>query len=126
MSYHRGILLAPLMFIVLCLCYVTTARTDVIVFDQSYTPEPNIAYSIRTLGPLGQSFTPALSALDVVELRISDVRIDGQGAAFQLRIYQGENFNGPALGTSSLVTLPDGFGDFWKNRSRFPRVRNKA
>jgi len=58
-------------------------------------------------GPIGQGFTPALSALDFVELQINDQNPgDGQGALIAVRIRAG-GIAGAVVGTSQTVAFAD-------------------
>jgi hypothetical protein len=69
----------------------------------------NLRNNIQFLGPIGQSFTPTLPALDVVELMTTDFGLfNGMGANLSVNIRAG-SLSGSVLGTSGVVSLPDGF-----------------
>lgn len=80
----------------------------ILVVDQQQTASDS-ELGIQAAAPLGQEFTPSLSALDVVELvtRDGDQMIGG-GANLYVNI-RGDTITGSILGTSSTVTLPNGF-----------------
>src|SRR5437016_782088 len=80
------------------------------VYDQSNTVAPHVGLNIDPYAPIGQSFTPTLTSLNFVEVRLSDTNTNGLGASFDVNIRSGATTVGPVLGTSQVVSLPDGFG----------------
>lgn len=80
--------------------------------DQSYTPTSGIGGGPFIFGrQFGQSFTPTLSSLDVVEVLTYDNQpTNGIGAVLRAIIHQGQNLDGAILATSQNLSLADGFG----------------
>jgi len=84
------------------------------VVDQANTAQPGggaLIHSIQASGPIGQSFTPLLPSLDVVELLTIDFgdQPNGPGATLQVNI-RATSIAGAILATSAPVALPDDFG----------------
>ena len=80
------------------------------VYDQSNTVAPDTGLTVDVHVPIGQSFTPTLTGLNFVELRMGDLESNGLGGVFNVLIRSGGNTAGPVLGTSQDVTMPDSFG----------------
>lgn len=82
--------------------------------QQSSTNEASLGYGgttvFQTLLPnTGQSFTPTLSAIDFVRLKIADGDPnDGLGSTWFLNL-RSTGITGPILGTSASVGLPNGY-----------------
>jgi hypothetical protein len=77
--------------------------------DENTTGEGGI--NLATNQPLGQSFTPTLSAVDFVSLQLSDVNWgNGTGATVYVELLANSITNGTPLDSTAPVFLPDGFG----------------
>jgi hypothetical protein len=90
---------------------VPPARADdtIGVVDQSNVVSIGFLHSIQYFSPIGQSFTPMLAGLDVVELWTEDSTLDnGFGVEIYVNIREA-NIYGPILGTSYLLQLEDSF-----------------
>jgi hypothetical protein len=83
------------------------------VVDQANTNSGGgfLIHSIQLSGPIGQSFTPLLPSLDVVELLTIDFsdHPNGLGATLQVNLREA-SIGGNIIATSDLVALPDDFG----------------
>jgi hypothetical protein len=92
---------------------VGSLRADLII-DQQYTARPNLGtnQSVSFFQPFGQSFTPSLASLNIVQLHLSEAvpGPDLDGGTFAVRIREGGNATGAVLGTSTAEMLPYGFG----------------
>lgn len=101
----------------LCPGLIQAAAADYRVDQQHDWPNEFEAYhSIQGLAPVIQEFTPAIGALDVVEIWTQDLgnpQNNGLGATLQL--FLRETDTGPVLAASAPLTLPDG----WNAPSRF-------
>jgi hypothetical protein len=83
------------------------------VADQSSGVDTSRAgwWSIKTLGPVGQTFKPSFAGLDAVELWTEDQwdgECSGVGARLQVNLREAA-IDGPLVGSSSPVVLPDCF-----------------
>lgn len=79
------------------------------VVDQSNVVQIYLHNSIQHFSPIGQSFTPMLAGLDVVELWTADFTWNnGFGVEIYVNIREA-NIYGPILGTSYILQLPDSF-----------------
>lgn len=81
--------------------------------QQSSTDEsaPAIASGVRiqTAAPYGQSFKPALTAVDFIRLKLKDNdSTTGAGATLVIQLHADSIF-GTVVGTTAPVTLPNGF-----------------
>lgn len=81
------------------------------VVDQSGAVDTSRAgwWSIRTLGPVGQTFRPSFAGLDTVELWTEDqwdAECSGAGARLQVNIREAA-MDGPLVGSSAPIALPD-------------------
>jgi hypothetical protein len=112
-----GPILRGLMLLVLC-ASSSTVMAHPFIIDQSNDETNgfgngtcgNTIHSMLFYSPMGQGFTPTATSLSVVELRTKDFAPNNSlGANLVVKIHQG-SFGGPVIGTSSTVTLPDGFG----------------
>jgi len=86
-----------------------TVNAHLFTVDQQ---QNTVGNSIRVLpfhDALGQEFIPTLTSLDVVELNTADITGNGVGRDLQVRIRDG-SITGSIEGTSSIVSLPSGFG----------------
>jgi hypothetical protein len=111
------------LLVLLALFGIATSRgvsqgTNCRVDQQHDWPNETEAYhSIQALAPVVQEFTPALSALDVVEIWTQDLGFsagNGVGATLEVWLRQ-DTTNGPVLAISAPLVLPDG----WNALSRF-------
>ncbi len=87
--------------------------TRLAVVDQSSEVDTSRAgwWSIRTLGPVGQTFRPSFAGLDAIELWTEDqwdAECSGVGARLQVNLREAA-IDGPLVGSSSPVVLPDCF-----------------
>jgi hypothetical protein len=99
------------MLLVISLAPVQTgqAQGGVGVVDQANLVSVSLYNSIQYLSPVGQSFIPALPALDTVELWTEDFTWNnGYGVELYVNIREG-NIYGPILGSSHTLSLPDNF-----------------
>ncbi len=104
-----------LIFVPLFFCVVFFARSQGFIIDQQ-SPTPFMTfgesgYFIGTNQPIGQSFTPTLSSIDVVFLQLGDFAWgNGTGAVVFVKLFSGSLTNGTLLGSTAPISLPDGFG----------------
>jgi hypothetical protein len=91
-------------------CYIRGQGT--FVYDQqsfSSTIPPNITYQIEANQPIGQSFTPTLSAVGFVQLELGDsVNLNGVGATVYVNL-RADSITGPVLSSTEPVFMPDNF-----------------
>ncbi len=83
------------------------------IVDQSSIVDTSRAgwWSIKTLGPVGQTFRPEFAGLDAIELWTEDqwdADCSGVGARLQVNLREA-TLDGPLVGSSSPVVLPDCF-----------------
>lgn len=99
-------------------CQWTSPGADYRVDQQHDWPnQVEQIISIQVYAPIVQEFTPAIGALDVVEIWTEDFGSsggNGLGAKLELLLRE-DTTNGPVLATSAPLTLPDG----WNAPSRF-------
>lgn len=99
-------------------CQSVTQGADYRVDQQHDWPnQVDAIHSIQGLAPIVQEFTPAIGALDTVEIWTEDFAYpqgNGVGATLQLMLREGTT-DGPVLATSEPLMLPDG----WNGPSRF-------
>ena len=111
-------LLVAFEFAALCGSTATAFSLDYRIDQGHDWPNEIEAYhSIQALSPVVQEFTPALGALDVVEIWTQDlgtVQSNGTGATLEVWIRDNAT-NGTVLGVSAPLVLPDG----WNGPSRF-------
>lgn len=93
--------------------FVSSPTTRLAVVDQSSAVDTSRAgwWSIKTLGPVGQTFRPSFAGLDAIELWTEDqwdAGCSGVGAILQVNIREAA-IEGPLVGSSSPVVLPDCF-----------------
>jgi hypothetical protein len=91
----------------------SSLTTRLAVADQSSAVDTSHAgwWSLKALGPVGQTFKPSFAGLDAVELWTEDQRdagCAGAGASLQVNIREAA-IDGPLVGSSALVHLPDCF-----------------
>jgi len=82
------------------------------VYDQQSSDENSpgeVVAGIQASQPIGQSFTPAFSSVGFIRLQLSDLNPgNGLGAAVYLNL-RTDSINGPIIGSTDPVFLPDGF-----------------
>jgi hypothetical protein len=82
------------------------------VYDQQSSVDTlpgEIPVIIQQNAPIGQSFTPTLSAVGFIRLNLSDrVLNNGNGATIYLNL-RASSITGPILASSTPVSMPDGF-----------------
>jgi hypothetical protein len=98
----------------LCLILVLTLATfgaraqGTLVIDQQ-APLAMGSTAIQGTEPLGQSFTPSLSAVGYIQLALADANPGNSlGATVTVDLRAG-SITGTILGTATPVTMPDGF-----------------
>ena len=98
----------------LCLTWACVAFTaygqGTFIYDQQSSDESNIAggVPIQTSQPLGQSFTPSLSAINFIRLYLGDLAPgNGLGATLLINL-RTNSVIGPILGSTDPVFLADG------------------
>jgi len=83
------------------------------VFDQQSSDESNLGstgYFIQTREPMGQSFTPSLSAIGFVRFNLYDqIRNNGTGAVVYVNL-RSDSITGSLVDSTAPVSLPDNFG----------------
>ena len=72
-------------------------------------PSESDLFSIQSASPLGQSFTPSLSAIDYIQLGMGVGNRDGLGAAVYVNLMS-TSFTGPIIGSTTPVVMPYGYG----------------
>jgi len=85
-----------------------------LVYDQqSFTSEPGLAVGIRFQDnqPFGQSFVPALSSIGFVRLFMFPGGPASPDATVYVNLLSG-SITGPALGTTTPLTIPNFFGGY--------------
>jgi len=93
--------------------FESSLTTRLAIVDQSSIVDTSRAgwWSIKALGPVGQMFRPSFAGLDAVELWTEDqwdVECSGVGARLQVNLHEAA-IDGPLVGSSSPVVLPDCF-----------------
>jgi hypothetical protein len=90
----------------------STRGQGTFVYDQQSvnTSVPaGILDDIQPNEPIGQSFTPSLSAVGFVRLNLSDaITRNGVGAAVYVNL-RTDSITGPVLGSTDPVSMPDNF-----------------
>ncbi len=99
--------------VTLALCTATSAFTQgTLFFDQESSTDETFnggGASLLFYGSVGQSFTPSLSSVGFIRLRVTDgVRNNGIGGTLSVSL-RANAINGMLLGTSSSVALSDNF-----------------
>lgn len=85
------------------------AADSIGVVDQANVVPARLLDSIQWFSPIGQSFTPVIACLDVIEMWTEDFTIlNGNGAGLYVNIRESTIY-GPILGTSHVLQLPDSF-----------------
>ena len=104
------ILLVGLLVISFYPIQTVQAADGIAIVDQTHIvsyPIYGTHFSIQILSPVGQSFTPTLPGLDVVELWTEDFA-NGNGLGSELYVNIREaTIDGPILGTSDILELGD-------------------
>ena len=102
--------ITPLFF---CLLALSALAQGTLVYDQqSSTNETGVAAGalIQQVTPLGQSFTPTLSAVGFIRLALYDENPDnGVGVTLNLNLREGASTSGTILATSAPLALGNGF-----------------
>ena len=83
------------------------------IYDQQSADESTISgasATIQTAQPIGQSFTPAFSSVEFVRFRFYDPDPGNSVGAIVYINLRANSITGTILGTSSAVSMPDGFG----------------
>ena len=112
--------------------FVSPPTARITLVDQSSAVDTSRAgwWSIKTLGPIGQTFRPSFAGLDAIELWTEDqwdAECSGVGARLQVKLHEA-TIDGPLVSTSSPVILPDCFKGitFFGFPSLIPVTRDKV
>ncbi|HEV3166166.1 MAG TPA: hypothetical protein VGZ22_19230 [Isosphaeraceae bacterium] len=91
-------------------CTAGRAQADLVIDQQTTTP-PNGGTSTDVISPLGQTFTPTLTAIDFAGFALSQsvTGPQAQGGAYRVSLHQGDTLNGLLLGTTPDLFLAPGF-----------------
>lgn len=81
------------------------ARATDFVPDQQYLPEIWSMYSISSFAPIGQTFTPSATALNVVVLHVDHTWGASTDSSMLFVRVHADSMAGPVLGESGVVTL---------------------
>jgi hypothetical protein len=85
------------------------ALEGIAVVDQAYGVPMDWFFSLQYHSPLGQSFTPMLPGLDVVEVSTTDFDLNNEnGVELYINIRE-SNIYGSIIGTSNVIQLPNNF-----------------
>ncbi len=107
-----------LVFVGTAACQGVIQGADYRVDQQHDWPiQVDLITSIQVYAPIVQEFTPAIGALDVVEIWTEDFGSsggNGRGATLEVLLRE-DTTNGAVLATSAPLSLPDG----WNGPSRF-------
>jgi hypothetical protein len=82
------------------------------VYDQESSTDENYPFvgsRIQFYGTVGQSFTPSLTAVGFVRLKVGDLTLGNSLGATLLVNLRSNAINGPILGTTAPVVLSDSF-----------------
>ena len=91
--------------LVSALAFATPARATDFAVDQQYLPEIWSMYSIASFAPIGQTFTPAATALNVVVLHVDHTwGATTDSSVLFVRVHA-DSMGGPVLGESAPSTL---------------------
>ena len=85
----------------------------VFLYDQQSATDENFAYNgafIEAAQPIGQSFTPTLTSVGFVQLRLSDTSFgNGLGVTAYVNLWSESLGDGMLLGSTEPLIMPDGF-----------------
>ena len=99
--------------LILTTCFfVSTALSQTIV-DQQFLNEQNVSWTSTNIdfsSPIGQSFTPSLSSIDFIRIRLTDASSNSSGATYKINLYSGIGMKGALLGTTESISFSEGFG----------------
>jgi hypothetical protein len=114
------LLLACLLFVPFGSVQTARAADGIALVDQENVVPVSLYDSIQYFSPVGQSFTPMLPGLDVVEFWTADFSgNNGYGGELYVNIREASIY-GPILGTSDTLQLPDNF--YGLTRFTFPAL----
>lgn len=102
---HRFALAALASVLAGVLAFATPARATDFAVDQQYLPEIWSMYSIASFAPIGQTFTPAATALNVVVLHVDHTWGAPTDSSVLFVRVRADSMAGPVLGESTPVTL---------------------
>ena len=101
-----------LQFTFVILCAAESFAQGTFVYDQQSSTEAFPAEAnalIQPDGPVGQSFTPSLTAVGFIRLDLFDWNNNnGKGATVHVNL-RANSITGPILSSSTPVSMPDGF-----------------
>jgi hypothetical protein len=106
-SLEKILLAAALTFL-----WLSSRAQGTFQYDQQSSIEGlpgETSFVIQTSQPLGQSFTPSLSTVGFVRLRLADGSFDGLGATVHVNLLE-NSITGNILAASGSFSMPDGFG----------------
>jgi len=96
---------------ILVLATFTLYGQGTFIYDQQSSDESNISglISIQPYQPMGQSFTPGLSAIGFIRLALQDINPGNSlGAAVYVNLRTG-SIGGSILSSTDVVFMPDSF-----------------
>lgn len=97
----------------LSVLFVLNGHTQgTLVFDQQSSTDEDFPYgglSIQFYGSVGQSFTPSLSTVGFVRVKLYDAAPFNPFGATLVMNLRSNAINGPIIGTSQLLVLANGF-----------------
>ena len=102
------------------------ARCQGFMYDQSSATNTGPALGdygvlIQDSQPMGQSFTPSLSAIGFVQLKFFDgIPANGVGTSVYVNLWSGSISTGTLLGSTAPVAMPDGGLNFNITNFFFP------
>jgi hypothetical protein len=105
---------APVLFALATGWLHVTCAQGTFIYDQQSAGEnaPGEAVvGIQANQPLGQSFTPSLSAINFIRLQLTDGAINGLGATVFVNLCS-TSISGLILGATAPVSMPDGFSGY--------------
>lgn len=102
-----------ILLLLICVCAAATLRAQgTLVYDQESSSDetfPIIGPRIQFYGTVGQSFTPSLSTVGFVRLKLGDGAAGNFLGATLVVNLRSTAINGPIIGTTTPVALDDGF-----------------
>jgi hypothetical protein len=102
----------PIFLIAIMVAALSVQAQGSFVYDQQSSTESFIAgggIGIQAYNPMGQSFTPALSAVGFARFYMGDANFGNSlGATVYLNL-RANSITGPILGTTDPVSMPDSF-----------------
>lgn len=104
-SFRRLVPPVRMLAVTALLVSSAVATTHAYQVDQENTATPNLSWNLHDLAPIGQSFVPAASVMNVVELDLGTTGSFITLASFTVRV-RADSMSGPVLATSDTLRLP--------------------